>query len=343
MTVVKQGEAEGYIQRRLGQVNGLLLHGNDAAAVHALVQAAVRVVAGDDPFSEMTISPSDAVRDPALLMTEFRSQSLMGGRRIIVLRDCGDELVKVMQPVLDDPAAGNFILLTADALGKTSKLRKACEEAAKFASCALYEEGPEQLVRRVEQYLSAHGLNLPYAARERFFALAGDDRGSVMMEAEKLSLYAHGQKDVSVADVEAICGDSASFDADQLIDRVMEGDSEAADRIYGSLATAGTGRGLLPMLNYHVQRLQALVLDMASGAPFEQAFRSARPIFFFSRKGTMLNQTRIWDLDGLLEAQSAINAAVLRTRELPALEEAITGRCLLAVARQARLLRLRGA
>jgi DNA polymerase-3 subunit delta len=342
MTLLKQAEAETFIQKRLAQSNGLLLHGGDPAAIQALARLAITTIAAGDPFSEVELSPGEALRDPALLLTEFQSRSLMGGRRIIILRDGGDDLLKVLQPVLDDTLPGNFVLITADTLGKQSKLRKACEEARLFAACAVYEEGPEQLARRVTHYLSVYGLKLSDDARERFFELAGNDRGTVISEAEKLSLYAHGQKEISLADVEAVCGDTAEFDGDDVIDRVMTGDSEAADRAWASLSQQSSGRGILPMLAAHVTRLQALAMDMLSGTPFETAFRNARPMFFFARKGLISSQVRLWDLDALLQAQTTIAGAVLQTRDYAALEEAITSRCLLALARQARALRLRG-
>lgn len=343
MTLLRQVEAEGFISKRLAQHNGLLLHGGDPAAIHALAQLAVKTLAGSDPFAAVSIAVTDALRDPALLPTEFQSRSLLGGRRVIVVREAGDELVKVLEPVIADGAMGNFVLLVADQLGKTSKLRKACEEAKLFAACAVYEEGPEQLARRVGNYLSVYGLKLTDEAEARFFDLAGSDRGTVMSEAEKLALYAHGAGTVTLADVNAICGDTAEFDTDLLIDRVMTGDGEAADRTYAALTLQGAARGILPLLASHVTRLQALASDVMSGTGFDTAFRNARPIFFFGRKGAIAGQLRIWDLESLLAAQQAIATAIMQTREFSALDEAITGRCLLALARQARLMRLRGA
>ncbi|MDE2383648.1 MAG: hypothetical protein KGO53_03425 [Alphaproteobacteria bacterium] len=330
MGLLREEEFEGFVKRRLSASNGLLIHGVDQAAVAMLARQVAAQLGGESQRVDIAACKAS----PGLFADDFFSLSLLGGRQLLVVDPADDACLKFLEPLLAADKPANFVLLQADALGKASKLRGAVESAALFQSLALYEEDEAKLRARLGKLLAAQGLKWGDGAEEEFFAVVGDDRTIATQELEKLALYALGQSEISAADVAAVCGDTAEFGADELIDAVLGGDLELADRAATSLG-ADT-RSFFALLQIHVSKLQALRMEMDRGMNADTAIRNAKPPIFFKRKGAMINQLRALGLQDLMEIQSSIQAVSLQARKFADLAPAINSRALLSLARLCR-------
>jgi DNA polymerase III subunit delta len=339
MTVLREEEIESFIKRRSAEMNGLLIHGADSSAVASLSQQVLRGIVGqgDQSFATSRYEVSALKENPGLLDDEFKSMSLLGERRVLIIDGADESCLKSLAPILASSKTGNFVMLLADALSKSSKLRAACEEASLFGALAIYEEDEAALAARIRKLLVTENLRWGDEAEAVFFELVGSDRSTAVQEAKKLVLYCFGSESIAETDVLAICGDTAGFGADQLIDAVLDGDMETADRMSASLDADSAGtRGILSVLMFHLTKLQDLRLDMERGSNADMAVRNAKPPIFFKRRSNIIKQLRKFDLADLILMQQAVADAMFQTRKLPDLFEAVTNRTLLSLARTAR-------
>ena len=67
-------------------------------------------------------------------------------------------------------------------------------------------------------------------AAEHFLRLVGSNRAQVDSELEKLMLFCWPTKLITAEDVDASCGDQASFDMDVLTSAVLDGDLDTVDQ-----------------------------------------------------------------------------------------------------------------
>jgi DNA polymerase III subunit delta len=339
MTVLREDEFENFVKRKSASMNGLLIHGSDLSAVASLGQQVLRGIVGtsDTSFATSRIEPSSLKDNAGLLDDEFKSMSLLGERRVLIVDGADESCLKPLAPILAATKTGNFVLLLADALTKSSKLRTACEECSLIGALAIYEEDEAALAARIRKLIATENLRWGNDAEAMFFELVGSDRSTVVQEVQKLSLYCYGCEAISEADVIAVCGDIAGFGTDQLIDAVLAGDLDGADRMGASLDSDSAGiRGVLSVFMFHLTKLQDLRLDMERGANADMAVRNARPPIFFKRRPAIMSQLRKFDLIDLLAMQQAVSDAMFQTRKLPDLFDAVTNRTLLSLARTAR-------
>jgi DNA polymerase III subunit delta len=339
MAVLREDEFENFVKRKCAAMNGLLIHGADSSAVASLSQQTIRAIvgSGDASFATSRIEISSLKESAGLLDDEFKSMSLLGERRVLIIDGADETCLKPLAPILAATSTGNFILLLADTLSKSSKLRSACEESNLFGALAIYEEDEAALAARIRKLITAENLRWGADAEALFFELVGSDRSTVVQEANKLVLYCYGSESISEANVLAVCGDIAGFGTDQLIDAVLAGDLESADRMGSSLDTDSAGtRGILSVLMFHLTKLQDLRLDMERGSNADMAVRNARPPIFFKRRNAIISQLRKFELNDLIAMQQSVSEAMFQTRKLPDLFEAVTNRTLLSLARTAR-------
>lgn len=330
MAALRENDLADFLKRKHAAFNGLLLFGNDESAISSAVRQVVAAMPdGEEP---LRLDASSLKSDPALLDDSFRSMSLLGDRRLIIVAGVDENHLSHVQQVLDTKTPGNFVVLVAGSLKKGSKFRSAVEGNLLFAAIGFYEETGGALVLRVQTVLRQYSMNFADGAAERFVDLCGADRSVLIGEAEKLALYCYPDKTVSIADVEAVCGDQAAFEADTLIAALLDGDLERTDRMFSSMMLSGDAKSVLIMLQMYLARLE----NVSAGL-------SARPPFFGAQQEMAGRQLRLLSGDDLGRMQVSVQAAILQSRQMADLGDAITGRCLLSLARMVRQSRARAA
>ena len=328
--MLREEDLDVFLSRKAKAMNGILIHGADEAAVNLLGRQATKQLSVEAQRLDIASFKSA----PGEFFDRFLSLSMFGDRETLLIDDADEACLKFLEPAFQHAALGNFVVILCSALGKSSKLRLAAEESGLFGCLAVYEEDEAKLHTRIRKLIAAHGLAWGTDAEEQFFAAVGDDRALVTGEAEKLALFAHGQREISAEDVVAICGNTAEFDADDLTDAVLSGDLERTDHISNSMGAEL--RSFFPLFNLHIAKLQGLALEMERGMNADAAVRNAKPPIFFKRKPAIIDQLKQLSLQGLIDIQIAIQESTLLSRKNAELSEAINNRTLLAIARQCR-------
>jgi DNA polymerase-3 subunit delta len=165
----------------------------------------------------------------------------------------------------------------------------------------------------------------------------GSDRGVTRRELEKLALYAHGRKQVTLEDVRAVIGDEAEARVEEAIDAAGSGDHGRLDLALERLWVAATSPiQVLRQAMSHFQRVLLVAVEARRGAPVDEAMRKLRPPVHFARAASFKAQVQRWNgprladaLDQLLEAE-----ALTKTTAVPA--EAVCARTLFTIAAMAK-------
>jgi DNA polymerase III subunit delta len=340
MAVVKATELFSLLSSPRKMPAAILVHGADRSAVYDLCRDVVKRVIGssDETLGVSRFLEAQVVSSPGRLFEEFASISMFGGIRVVWVSGAGDSLTKSIEPILSSEVAGNLILIDAEALSKSSRLRKLFESSSRSASVALYEESPQELRLRLERLVKASGLVIEEEAMLRLLELMSFERAIAEGETLKLITYCQGQSTISVEDVQAVCGDTSDASMDDLVDAVFEGNLNDVDRYVMSVsASAIAGRGTLSAVLQHIVKLQGMATQITQGSSIDSVVHAPRFGIFFKRRASFSLQLRTWDIDALLNAEEKICNAILQTRQLPGLDDTIISRALLALGRSARL------
>ena len=340
MAVVKATELPGQLSNPRKAPRAILIHGADRSAVYELCQRVVKKIidVGDETLNVSRLTEAQVTGSPGRLFEEFSSIPMFGGDRVIWVSAAGDNLTKSLDPILASDAAGNLILIDSEALSKSSRLRKLFETHPNAASVALYEESPQELRLRLERLIKSSGLAIDEEAMLRLVEFMSFERAVAESETFKLITYCQGQTEISVEDVQAICGDTSDASMDDLVDAVFEGKLSDVDRYVMSVgASASAGRGTLSAVLQHIVKLQGMASQITQGSTIDSVVHAPRFGIFFKRRASVSMQLRTWDIDALLNAEEKICDAILQTRQHPDLDEALVSRALLALGRSARL------
>jgi DNA polymerase-3 subunit delta len=297
---VKLGPAQlaGFLKHPPESVAAVLLYGPDEGLVRERGEAITRAIlggTGDDPF-RLALLTGDTIRsDPARLSDEAGALSLMGGRRVVRVREAGDAVSKTLQYVLDQNKGGGLIVIEAGDLAKSSSLRKLAEAAPNAAAIGCYADSPREIAQLIRDTLAAERISIAEDAVEYLTSHLGEDRGITRQELDKLAIFAGPGGKIDLAAAIASVGDSSALDLDEVIYDALDGHAASVEAKLSRLFLEGqTAVGVLRAAQRHAQRLHLAAARIAAGEGADAVARSVRPPIFYKLVDRFTRQVMAW-------------------------------------------------
>ena len=323
-----------------------LVYGGDAGLVRERADRLAQAIVPDlkDAFRVADLSAAALAADPARLWDEAASLSLVGGRRLVRVRDAGDGVGALFDRFLRDlPPGDSVVVVEAGELAARSSLRRAFESATAGVAIACYADGRRELEALTREVLGAHKVAASGEAVGYLATHLGGDRLLSRSELEKLALYAGDGGTVGLEEVRASIGDSAALDLDDIVLAAAEGDAAQVERALERAFQEGEMPvTVIRAAMRHFQRLSLLAARLAQGMSEEEALRSLRPPLFFRVQDRVRRQLRSWPEHRTTQALTVLLEAEINTKRTGLPADAICRDALLRLARLAAAASRRG-
>ena len=333
------GQVDGLLRRPDPQIRAVLLFGPDAGLVRERADTVARAVCPDlrDPFRVAELSAATLAADPARLADEAAQISLMAGRRVVRLRDAGDQQAPLFARFLADMPGDALIVAEAAELPSRSALRRAFEEAPHAATIGCYPDNARDLAGVIRDTFAAHRIAISRDAVAFLVEHLGGDRLLTRAELEKLTLYAGAGGRIELADAQAVISDSAALSLDDAVLAAAEGDAAALDRALARVFQEGENAvTVIRALLRHLHRLHVLSTQLSGGGSIDNVIRSARPPIFFKQQDSWRHQLQRWTEPRLREALDRAAEAEFRMKQTGLPAETLCREAMFALAQMAR-------
>ena len=330
-------DIEGFVAKPNPTARVCVVYGPDQGLVTERAQIIAKTATPDlnDPFNVAMLHADQLLDDPARLNDEAFAQSLMGGNRLVYIREGADSLTPLLKEYLKEPSAHTLVVVEAGELGTKSSLRALAERAENAAAIPCYVEDERDLTRFLQNEAKAAGFGID---RDALAALAGSlvgDRRVARGEFEKLLTYklSDTDKTIRLADVEACSGDVRSRTFDELVHAVGMGD---VPRVAASLAALGREStpavAILRTVQGHFRRLYDCQLRMEKGSDPKAAMKSLNPPVFWKYEDQFQQQMRRWPRPRIENLLNQLNAVEAQTKQTAMPAETLTAHILLKTA-----------
>ena len=139
-----------------GKCRMALLYGEDEGLIRERAQALTKRVAGslNDPFLVTELSREGWGQIPA----EMAALSMIGGRRVVVVRDAAEAVLGQVTQALKGPG-GSLLVLEAPGIGK-GKLRSFAESHPEAAAIACYADEGQGISDLIRSGLAASKVSI---------------------------------------------------------------------------------------------------------------------------------------------------------------------------------------
>ena len=324
--ILRGPQAEALLRDPPADLAGLLIHGADPDRVNDQRRAAALALAGPAGDEEMRVARMDAAAlraDPAAPLDALKAVGFFPGRRVVCVEGVAEPQARPVLSALDGWTPGDAALIvTAPALKKTSKMRRAFEAHKSAFALALYDDPPDG--RAVAAMAREAGVALTDDGAREVEALAlALEPGEMRQALRALALHADGEA-ADAAMVRAVAPAALDADADRAVHAAAEGRAAEVVRLMRRLEAQGVNPVTLAILaTRHVQQLHGIALG--TGQPWGRD------------RDAMARQARAWGARRLEDALGVLMDADLRLRSASqAPQAAVVERALLRLAGMAR-------
>lgn len=332
-------QIDGFAKSPPADMLAVLVYGPDEGLARERLMLMTKSVASDvnDPFNVVEFSADQLAENPARLLDEVQSISMLGGRRVIRLRSASDKVANILRDVLESIRAGdNLLLVEAGELPPRSALRQLFEASKVAAALPCYVEDERDIGRVLADAIKAEGYSIPSDALGYMAANVVGDRGVARSEVQKLVTYMGANRQITLDDVIACTGQAAALSLDDLSRHVAGGQFAEADRILTFVLSEGLPAvTVLRTLQNHFARLYVTRIRIDQGDTAEAAMKKLRPEVFWKMKAPFEAQLRAWTVPMIEQAQSVLVTAEAKCKQTGAAPDILCSRALLTLSQMA--------
>ena len=314
-------------------VRVFLLYGPDAGLVRERAQklAAKCVPDINDPFSVSELSGNALGEHPSRFHDEMSTISMMGGRRLVRMRDAGDgSAFGAVDYLLSNlPPSDSIAILEAGDLDKRSKLRNRIEDDAKAMAIPCYAEEGAALTDTIQAMIKAEGFTIDRDALIALSAILPPDRSGIRMEVDKLISYVWSpvravvpsldgtermtvkqepDKKITTEHIKDCITDAAGEEVDDAVWAAASGDIAKLDAMLAKLHAEGVQpiQFLRAAMRHLTKIYEGLGKMQDENMGAMETVKSMRPPIFFKREAQMQKQLRSWTPAKIMEALNTL-------------------------------------
>lgn len=329
---------EAFVKKPPAHVLAILVYGPDEGLVRERSAMMIKAsgVDGKDPFAIADLAQAQVSENPALLLDEAKSISMLGGKKAVRLRiiDNADRVTSAAENALKQLREGdNIVIIEAGELGPRSSLRLLFERLENAAAVPCYVEDERDLSRLVAEILKAQGFRISSEAMGFLASSVVGDRGVARGETEKLMTYMGGQRDISLEDVMACIGSGAQLPLDDLTRHLASGQFGEADRVLQlALAEGETPVAILRHIQNYFSKLHITKARIEKGESLDAALMKLRPPLFFKLKDAFVAQMNGWSMPQLEQALALLMTVEAKCKQSGAEPNTLVSRAVLSLA-----------
>lgn len=312
----------GFLAKPDDGIAALLLYGPDAGLARERSQAVITKLLGPspDPLSILELYESQLTDDPALLIDELSAISLLADKRVILIRQAGDKLTKVMELAAEYLRPDVYVIVLADDLASKSSLRAWFEKQKNTAALACYQDEARDVSQVIREAFTQAGKQVSSDVVQYLASQMGNDRYVTRQELGKIITYMGEDASLSLEDAMALTDYNRDTGTDDVVTHLADRHISALDTALQRLVADGMQPvQYLRSASRYFQRLYTIRIQ-AENSSIEAVIEGLRPPVFYKQKPHLIRHAKSWSTESLIRALHLISAAELacKTTDIPA-------------------------
>ena len=253
----------------------------------------------DIDFEEISITGKSLDLNPDILETSASSISMFNSYKLIILETLKDKNVSELERVIDSAPTQTMLIVKADNLKKTSKLRKLFESNSQCYALACYEDDAKSMMRLIDSFVKENSISIDRDIKNYLMQTLSTDRMISYNELQKISLfYTNVDATPNLEEVKNLLNDSSSNNLQKMNESVMYGNTTKSSNIINKLLSEGNNPiSILRSLVNYLKRVHKVKVEMKKGNNFDTAIKFLRPPLFWKDKDNFHQHCTRWPLN----------------------------------------------
>ena len=259
----------------------------------------IKNIFSSENAEEINFTGKSLIDKPELLLDEIQTVSMFHSQKIILIEHASDKNIEVFEEAFSQIPDFTLIIILANNLGKTSKIRKFFETSEIFIATANYEDDSRsnsQLIQDLEKNIKKV---LDRESKSYLSQNLSTDRMISKNEIDKIVLlYLDNDLIPTLKNIKAIFNDSADLGLNKISQYVLSGLPNKVSINLNKMFSEGTSpvAVIRTMLNY-VNRIQTTQIELKKTNNFDTAIKSLKPPVFWKDKDSFKTHCMKWPIN----------------------------------------------
>ncbi len=318
---ISPAQIENYINRIQNEkLAGCLIYGHDEALINYRFDIIAKKITPDltDPFLVTNISKERLAEDKSLIVDEFFSISMFGGRKLIMVKDVDNNVsagIKALIEISDfAKKSDNFILILGGDLDKSSALRKIFEDSPAFAALACYEDNDFVIKKFITDELLKNNIKAKPEVTQFLFEKFGKNRQIILAELQKIITFLNEKTELTLEVASSLTNLESEISANEFVMNFASKKFDVALKQAEKLFADGfEAVALTRFLSNYLQKLYSAKLELErGGSDFEEVIKSQK--LFFKVEAEFRKHLKLLSLDFLIKNLSSLEKLELKLK-----------------------------
>jgi len=311
----KPYQIDALIPRLKQEFAAALVFGTDAAGIQEVAKKIQSIIIPEaGPFSVISLTPADLKNTPDRVLEEANTPDLMGGRRLIWLKEATAGHADIMANFIEYRQTDAFLLMTAENLTKSAALRAESEANPHILVVACYPPEVMDLRRIIMDFARSAGFDFSPEACD--YLIQNTDNNTLILKNElnKIGLWNKDKKRITLDLIQQLVG-TGTVNTDTLIQAVANRQSERIISALNALLSQGENSVTLirTIARYFTSLLKGVdKLEMGEN-PSDIAKKILKPAQFRLEE-SVISQLRSWSKMALLRAHHTLLNAEIKMK-----------------------------
>ena len=296
--IIKDFQIEKIVNENKGFLP-ILIYGPNEGLIRDHIGKIKSDYLSDVDFEEVSITGKSLDLNPDTLATSANSISMFNSYKLIILESLKDKNMSELESVIDSAPTQTMLIVKADNLKKTSKLRKLFENNAQCYALACYEDDAKSMMRLIDNFMKENNISIDRDIKNYLMQTLSTDRMISFNELQKISLfYANEDTTPNFEEIKNLLNDASSNNLQKMNESVMYGNSIKSSNILSKLLSEGSNPiSILRSLINYLKRVQKVKVEMKKGSNFDNAIKFLRPPLFWKDKDNFQQHCVRWPLN----------------------------------------------
>ena len=272
--------------------------------------------------------------EPWVLIDEIETISMFSKQKIITVENPIDKNVELFEDVFSSLPENLLIIIIANSLGKTSKIRRLFESSKICIACAHYEDDLKSKNQQIQDLEKNINKVLNKDIKIYLSQNLSSDRMISKNEVDKITLlYSNNKKTPELHDIKLIFNDNSDIGLNKISQITLSGQTSKLAINLNKIFAEGINpvAVIRNMLNY-VERIQKTQIALKRTNNFEEAIKTLKPPVFWKDKDTFQLHCKKWPMKDTINNFNILVNAELSCKSSYALTNILCARALIKIA-----------
>ena len=300
----KTADITRYLKQPDIKIKCIVIFGTNEGMIADYTKQFAQTVCPDlnDAFKVAQLSMDALEKDIGLLYGEYNARSLLGGRRVVIIKDGNNNLTTHLKNLFKDNSSDTLLIISSSSLNTKSSLVTLAKDRDDFALISCYDDREENIYTAAREFFVKNGITIANDAMQLLCSRLSNDRKASLNELEKLTTYLGTRRNVEINDIKTVIGDTSSASQEDLCYFIAKGEIAKALEAYQELLNTGEEPvSLVRSLTYHFEKLLNCIANMEKGQSADSTVAALRPPVMFFRKADLVQQLKIWKKQTVLD------------------------------------------